>query len=169
VLIHRPGRGGRGRGGGRGGSAAASRATPASETVQAPVKVGRGRGGHRVKKSGNPRIQALYYRKQDLRYHYKAIAQLQKGALDILATKSLDMLQDDPIIYKTFPEYDETMRELDAQYQKVQDRLDARMKLEKDYLERRFAAENEFAIQKHHVSPSLEPYLYLFNRFSRTK
>ena len=147
----------------------ASRATPTVEVAQATVKGSRGRGGHRVKRSGNPRIQVLYYRKQALRYHYKHVAQLQKGALDILAKKSLKMLQDDPNLYKTLPAYDQTMRELDAQYQKVQDRLDARERMEREYIERKFAAENGFAFQKHHVSPSLYPHFDSSNRFARTK
>jgi hypothetical protein len=142
------GRGGRG---GRGGSGFAARGTPALEFVQAFVKVNRGKGGHRVKKSDNARIQALYHRKHALRHQFKQVAQFQRDALDTLAEKALDLMTD-PNYHKTLPEYQETTKALAARYQRVVDNLETDLKIKQEYLRKQLAMNEDYTRQFYDVS-----------------
>lgn len=146
------GRGGRGRGrGGRGGSGIGSRGTPVAESPVAP-KAMRGRGGHRVKKSDNARIQALYHRRAALKHQYKQVASFQKIALLVLAEKSLDTIKGDAHYHETLPEYTETTQALNDAYQKRIDKLNSEYTLRKDYLQRQLNQNQEYAVMQFMVS-----------------
>jgi hypothetical protein len=146
--------GGRGRGAGRGGSGFAARGTPAQEFVPAFVKGARGKGGHRVKKSENARIQAFYHRRLDLRHAYKQVALKQRAALEILAEKSLDSLSD-PNYHKTLPEFDEVTTALKTRYEKVVDRLDAQLKVQQEFLRSQLVMKEEYENKKYQVCSPL--------------
>ncbi|CAG8981777.1 hypothetical protein HYALB_00004719 [Hymenoscyphus albidus] len=138
------GRGGRGRGrGGHGGSGIGSRGTPVVESPVAP-KALRGRGGHRVKKSDNARIQALYHRRAALKHQYKQVASWQKSALLVIADKSLDRLKADSHYHESLPEFDEVTQGLKEAYQKRVDKLNAEFFMRKDYLDRQLVQNQEY-------------------------
>lgn len=120
---------GRGRGGrgGRGGAANSARGTPSRDLLQPPVRGGRGRGGGRVKKSDNARIQALYHRKKDLKGQFKQVAAIQKEALSELALKSLESAEDLEY-FRALPEFREVTSGLLERYRKVTTQNQARMK-----------------------------------------
>ncbi|TVY56912.1 hypothetical protein LSUE1_G009655, partial [Lachnellula suecica] len=140
-------RGGRGRGrgrwggwgsrggrGGRGNSNLPSRSTPAAESSPSAPKVSRGRGGHRVKKSDNARIQALYHRRAALKHQYKQVAYFQKVALVSMAEKSLEAAKANPNYHKTFDEFDKTTQALNDLYKKRREQLNEAYELKKAYL-----------------------------------
>lgn len=105
---------GRSRGGGRmarNGNAVLRSASDLNAMV-AGGKPSRGRGGHRVKKSSNARIQSLYHRKQLLKTQYKQVALLQRAALDAIAEKSLQEMSDNPKYHETLPEFQVLMEKL---------------------------------------------------------
>ncbi|RDL39316.1 uncharacterized protein BP5553_03656 [Venustampulla echinocandica] len=141
---------GRGRGrwgwnrGGRGGSGLGARGTPVAEIPPSINKSLRGRGGHRVKKSDNARIQALYHRRAALKHQYKQVAQIQKVALLALAEKSLDAAKSDPTYYKTLPEFEETTRALAEIYEKRADQLFQEFQTRKAYLYSRLEKDEEY-------------------------
>jgi hypothetical protein len=142
----------RGRGASRGGSAAGSRSTPAAESSpSAPKSLGRGRGGHRVKKSDNARIQALYHRRAALKHQYKQVAYFQKAALISIAEKSLDAAKTDPNYHKTFDEYNKTTQALDAVYKKRYQQLIEEYELKKDYLYDLEAKNEEYEKSRYEV------------------
>lgn len=146
------GRGGRGRGrGGRGGSGLGSRGTPVAESPVAP-KALRGRGGHRVKKSDNARIQALYHRRAALKHQYKQVASFQKTALLVLAEKSLETIKADFHYHETLPECTETTQALDDAYQKRIDKLNSDFRLKQAYLQRQLAQNQEYVAMQFMVS-----------------
>jgi hypothetical protein len=122
---------GRGRGGrgGRGGAVNSARGTPSRDLLQPPVRGGRGRGGGRVKKSDNARIQSLYHRKRDLKGQFKQVAALQKEALAELSLKSLQSLEDFAL-FQSLPEFKETTDALTQRFKKATALLDARQRLE---------------------------------------
>lgn len=122
---------GRGRGGrgGRGGAANSARGTPSRDLLQPPVRGGRGRGGGRVKKSDNARIQALYHRKKDLKGQFKQVAAIQKDGLSELALKSLHSIADFAYL-RSLPEFDEVTDSLVDRYKKITACHDARMRIE---------------------------------------
>jgi hypothetical protein len=77
---------------------------------------GRGRG----KISANNLVQGAYDRQSDLKKSYRDVARALKLGLDALATQSYEMVVTQPKYYKEVPEYDQTMRELDAKRNAVQ-------------------------------------------------
>lgn len=153
----KPRGGGRGRGAGRGNSGFAPRATPAAVEFVA-FKGSRGKGGHRVKKSENARIQALYHRKHALKHQFKQVAIMQRDALDTLAEKALHLAAD-PNYHKTLPEYTEVTNELNARYSRVVDRLNADLKIRQDYLRRQREMNEDYDRQLFEVSFDIDPLL----------
>lgn len=133
---------GRGRGRGRGGRPAA-RGRPSrggfAKAVPAPefhtVKGMRGKAG-RVKRSEDPRIQALHYRKHALRQQFKAVANLQREALAAVSEKSLEYMAKQTDYHKTLPEYKETQDALKKKFDDYNARLDAEYKMHAEYLEK---------------------------------
>ena len=120
---------GRGRGGrgGRGGAANSARGTPSRDLLLPHVRGGRGRGGGRVKKSDNARIQALYHRKKDLKGQFKQVAAIQKDALSELALKSLESAEDLEYL-RSLPEFEEVTNGLLERHKNVTAQNEARMK-----------------------------------------
>ena len=116
------------------------------------MKGARGRGGHRIKKSNNARIQALYYRKHALKQHYKAVAILQREALAVLADKSLKSLADDPNFHTTIPEFDETNKALEERYEQAIDKLETERRVKADYAQKQFEMNQEYANKQYEVS-----------------
>ncbi|KAM0317354.1 hypothetical protein ACHAO8_002452 [Botrytis cinerea] len=118
---------GRGRGRIRGGGRVGRNGTakiPVARAGGAEILAGaaggkatRGRGGHRVKKSSNARIQSLYHRKQLLKTQYKQVALLQRVALDVISDKSLQAMSEDPKYHETLPEYQMVMDQLAERYE----------------------------------------------------
>lgn len=147
---------GRGRGGrgGRGGAANSARGTPSRDLLQPPFRGGRGRGGGRVKKSDNARIQALYHRKKDLKGQFKQVAAVQKEGLTELAQKSLESLED-PKYHEILPEYVETTKALNERYRRVIDVYEARMKIEVAFALRQLEAKVNYKQREFKVSPSV--------------
>lgn len=149
---------GRGRGrwggnrGGRGGSGVGARGTPVAESLPPINRPFRGRGGHRVKKSDNARIQALYHRRAALKHQYKHVAQVQKYALLSLAEKSLEAMKSDPTYHKTLPEYEMTIGDLDALYKKRLDQLHQENETRREGLLRRRGMDIEYEHMKCNVS-----------------
>ncbi|PVH73532.1 hypothetical protein DL98DRAFT_594962 [Cadophora sp. DSE1049] len=130
------GRGGRGfRGGSRGRGSRGGRvktgvgARGAKPAVASTRGRGRGRGGRR-KKPENPRIDAYHKRKLDLKAQYKLLSSLQRQALSVLADKSLEMMQNDPLYHETLPEFEMVSKELEALYNK--NRAQAEILLERE-------------------------------------
>jgi hypothetical protein len=158
---HGRGRGrGRGRGGrgARGGSGLTSRGTPAVEFVPSIVKGGRGRGGHRVKKSDNARIQALYHRKHALKLQYRQVALLQRDALKELSQKSLKRLNEDPNYHTSLPEFFEATKAIDEKYAEVMQKIEAERLIKEDYLKRKLERSARITCEQHLVSvPSPMP------------
>jgi hypothetical protein len=106
------GKGGR-RGGGRGrgkGAALTRQNSGAPETARKPG----GRGGRGKKTSANHMVQVSYDRQAHLKQNFKEVAKMVRWGLDVLAEKSLEMVQDDPTYYREVPEYEKTMNDLDA-------------------------------------------------------
>lgn len=130
------GRGRGGRGGGRGGRNAAGAVVGdgGEDTPGAVLKPTRGKGGHRVKRSDNARVQSLYLRKHNIKTQYRHILQYQKKALDLIAEKSLDMMLEDPKAHERLPEYFQTKNGLDLIYRKKLESFDKDAKIRKDYL-----------------------------------
>jgi hypothetical protein len=122
---------GRGRGGrgSRGGAANSARGTPARDLNQSLARGGRGRGGGRVKRSDNARIQALYHRKKDLKLQFRQVAAVQREALTELSQRSLESL-DDPGYLESLPEFKEVTEAVEERYKKVTGLQDAQMKHE---------------------------------------
>jgi hypothetical protein len=116
------------------------------------VKGGRGKGGHRVKKSDNARIQALYHRKHALKLHFKQVASLQRDALEELSLKTLKSLRDDLTYHTHLPEYKETTLALDERYAKVKNRLNAEFHVKEEYLRKMLAMNEDYANRQHEVS-----------------
>lgn len=130
------GRGGRGfRGGSRGRGSRGGRvktgvgARGAKPAVASTRGRGRGRGGRR-KKPENPRIDAYHKRKLDLKAQFKLLSSLQRHALSVLADKSLEMLQNDPLYHETLPEFERVSKELEELYN--QNRAQAEILLERE-------------------------------------
>ena len=122
---------GRGRGGrgGRGGAANSARGTPSRDLLQPPVRGGRGRGGGRVKKSDNARIQSLYHRKKDLKGQFKQVAAIQRDALSEVSSKSLELIEDIDYL-RSIPEFEAVTDELIERHKKVMARHEAEAKIE---------------------------------------
>jgi hypothetical protein len=112
-------RGGRG---GRGGNAATFSRANSAVPMQAKKPAGRGGrwGRGRGKISANNLVQGAYDRQSDLKKSYRDVARALKLGLDALATQSYEMVVTQPKYYKEVPEYDQTMRELDAKRNAVQ-------------------------------------------------
>lgn len=129
---------GRGRGGrgSRGGATNSARGTPARDLNQSFTRGGRGRGGGRVKRSDNARIQALYHRKKDLKMQFRQVAAVQREALTELSQRSLESL-DDPGYLESLPEFKEVTEAVEARYKKVIGLQEARMKHEAAFSQRR--------------------------------
>jgi hypothetical protein len=145
---------GRGRGGrgGRGGAVNSARGTPSRDLLQPPVRGGRGRGGGRVKKSDNARIQALYHRKKDLKGQFKQVAAIQKDALSELALKSLDSIEDLEYL-RSLPEFKEVTNALIERHKKVTARHESRMKTEVASTHRQLKDKVIFRNREFKVSP----------------
>ncbi|RFU33234.1 hypothetical protein B7463_g3106, partial [Scytalidium lignicola] len=150
------GRGRGGRGGGRGGRATAAAATGdgPDDVVGAVLKPTRGKGGHRVKRSDNARIQSLYLRKHNIKTQYRHVLQYQKKALDLIAEKSLDMMLDDPKFHERLPEYFETKNNLDLIYKKKIEQFDRDAKIHRDYLSKLRSIKD--AIMKRQFTDTIE-------------
>ncbi|APA10435.1 predicted protein [Sclerotinia sclerotiorum 1980 UF-70] len=99
-------------------------------------KSSRGRGGHRVKKSSNARIQSLYHRKQLLKTQYKQVALLQRVALDVISDKSLQAMSEDPKYHETLPEYQIVTDQLAAKYAERVALLEAHRMVQLEYAEK---------------------------------
>ncbi|KAL5326506.1 hypothetical protein ACEPPN_004192 [Leptodophora sp. 'Broadleaf-Isolate-01'] len=124
------GRGGRGfRGGSRGRGSRGGRvkagvgARGAKPVVASTRGRGRGRGGRR-KKPENPRIDSFHKRKLELKAQFKALAALQRNALSVLADKSIEMAQNDPLYHETLPEFETVSKRLEEEFNKNQAQLD---------------------------------------------
>ena len=115
------------------------------------VKGGRGKGGHRVKKSDNARIQALYHRKHALKLHFKQVASLQRDALEDLSLKTLKFLQEDPDYHAHLPEYKETTRALDERYAKVKNRLSSEFQVKEEYFRKMLKMNEDYTNRQHEV------------------
>lgn len=138
------------RGAGRGAlPSRLSRASSPSGTVINATT--RGKGG-RVKKSTNPRIQALYIRRSYLRHHYKTVASYQKQALEVLANKSLVILKMDPRKHEQLPEFDATIGRLGEIFQKITDRHDHLIRYQKKLVEERRRQDRYLAARMKEVS-----------------
>jgi hypothetical protein len=157
------GRGGRGRGrgrgrGGRGGGRGGRNAAPAAvgegpeDAAGTAPKSTRGKGGHRVKKSDNARVQSMYLRKHNVKAQYKHVLQYQKKALDVIAEKSLDMVLEDPKAHEKIPEYFQTKAELDLIYRKRIELLDKEAKMRTEYLAKIRAIKEEITRKQFAVS-----------------
>ncbi|KAF7879357.1 hypothetical protein EAF04_000553 [Stromatinia cepivora] len=101
-----------------------------TNTGVAGGKSSRGRGGHRVKKSSNARIQSLYHRKQLLKTQYKQVALLQRVALDVISDKSLQAMSEDPKYHETLPEFQIVRDQLAAKYAERVALLEAQRKVQ---------------------------------------
>lgn len=146
TTVKRGGTRGRGRGGrGRAGRLMTSREAPEESEVMAPVS-GRGRGGYRVKKSENPRIQSMYHRRAALRHHYKAIANLQRAALEALAEKSLETLKSDPEAHARLPAFDKVGRGLGECFDTLVNTTEAKLRIHREFLEKK--RENDFQYEE---------------------
>ncbi|KAM3065674.1 hypothetical protein ACMFMG_011381 [Clarireedia jacksonii] len=104
----------------------------------------RGRGGHRVKKSSNARIQSLYHRKQLLRTQYKQVALLQRAALESLAEKSLLAVQEDPKFHEGLPEFGIVVEALAKRFKERKGLLERQYEVQKRYLERQRVLNEEY-------------------------
>ncbi|TVY30085.1 hypothetical protein LHYA1_G002523 [Lachnellula hyalina] len=124
----------RGARGGRGGSGAGPRSTPATESSPSAPKALRGRGGHRVKKSDNARIQALYHRRAALKHQFKQVAFYQKAALISIAEKALEAAKFDPNYHKNFEEFNTTTEALNDVYKNRRKQLMEEYELKEAYL-----------------------------------
>jgi hypothetical protein len=109
-----------------------------------PGKPSRGRGGHRVKKSSNARIQSLYHRKQLLRTQYKQVALLQRAALESLSEKSLLAMTEDPKYHETLPEFKIVTEALAARFAERIMLLKAQNDMQKKYLEQQRLLNEEY-------------------------
>lgn len=138
--------------GGRGNSSAASRSTPAAESSPSAPKGLRGRGGHRVKKSDNARIQALYHRRAALKHQYKQVAYFQKAALISMAEKSLETAKEDPNYHKTFEEYGKTTQALSDIYMRRFNQLFEEYEMKKNYLIDLNEKDQEYERSRYQVS-----------------
>ena len=146
---------GRGRGRGRGGRGRGGRVPNGDrqEPSEVPVTVmGRGRGGYRVKKSGDPRIQALYHRRAALRNQYKAVANFQRAALEAYAEKSAAILLKDPVAHMKLPAYDTTTAKLGSVFEELSRITTARYKYMSEFLVRRKEQDEEYERRLHYVS-----------------
>ncbi|KAH8815597.1 hypothetical protein F5884DRAFT_667930 [Xylogone sp. PMI_703] len=141
------GRGRGGRGGGRGGrnTTVTGVGDGTDDIGSAVLKPTRGKGGHRVKRSDNARIQSLYLRKHNIKTQYRHVLQYQKKALDLIAEKSLDMMLDDPKAHEHLPEYFETKNNLDLVYKNKIALFDRQAKMHRDYLARIHSIKDEIA------------------------
>lgn len=150
---------GRGRGGrgGRGGAANSARGTPSRDLLQPPVRGGRGRGGGRVKKSDNARIQSLYHRKRDLKGQFKQVAALQKEALSELSLKSLQSLEDFAYL-KSLPEFEETTNALAKRLRKATVLHEGRKKLEAALINQQLKDAIIYRNREFKVSPLVHVY-----------
>lgn len=111
--------------------------------MMVPGKTSRGRGGHRVKKSSNARIQSLYHRKQLLKTQYKQVALLQRVALDVISDKSLQAMSEDPKYHETLPEFLIVREQLAARYAERIAVLEAQRAVQLEYAEKqRLLGEN---------------------------
>lgn len=150
-------RGGRGRGRGRrggrgrGGAALGGRGGPSVIFVPG---IGRGKGGYRVKKSDNARIQSLYHRRQILKQQFRQIGAFQRTALEALADKSTELLKTGLEAHEKQPEFETVIQGLDQKYQERLDQLDRLCEQEKEYLERQRAMKDDYALQQFRVSHS---------------
>ncbi|TVY50349.1 hypothetical protein LCER1_G007655 [Lachnellula cervina] len=124
----------RGARGGRGGSGVGPRSTPATESSPSAPKGLRGRGGHRVKKSDNARIQALYHRRAALKHQFKQVAFYQKAALVSIAEKALEAAKFDANYHKNFEEYNTTTEALNDIYKNRRKQLNGEFDLKEAYL-----------------------------------
>ena len=152
----RGGRGGRGRGrggprGGRGGwkrGGGTGTGPRGANFVEAP----RGRGKHgRVKTSSDARIQALYNRKYALKQQYKMVAGFQREALEALGDKALELMED-PIYYKSHPEYEIVTQAITNRHEEVNRIIDAKLKMETDQAERDYSQNSDYINQLYEVS-----------------
>lgn len=133
---------GRGKGGrGRGGKLASTRDLDESEVI---IAGGRGRGGFRVKKSENPRIQSLYHRRAALRHQFKIIANLQRAALEAYADKILVELKSDPEAHMHVPEFKKVSSGLGEVFDDLLKRTEARHKIHREYLAQRKERDEEY-------------------------
>lgn len=134
---------GRGKGGrGRGGKAVSTRDAP--EESEVIITVGRGRGGFRVKKSENPRIQSLYHRRAALRHQFKAIANLQRACLEALAEKSVQVLKEDPEAHTRVPQFSEVTSGLGEVFDDLMKKTEAKLRIHRAYLAQRKERNEEY-------------------------
>jgi hypothetical protein len=118
------------------------------------VRGGRGRGGGRVKKSDNARIQALYHRKKDLKGQFKQVAAIQKDALSELALKSLESAEDLEYL-RSLPEHEEVTNALLERHKKITTQHEARMKIEVASANRQLKNKFIYINREFKVSPSV--------------
>lgn len=146
---------GRGRGGrgGRGGASNSARGTPSRDLLQPSIRGGRGRGGGRVKKSDNARIQALYHRKKDLKSQFKQIAAIQKEGLTELANKSLESIEDLEYL-KSLPEFEEVAHALVEQHKKVTSQLEAQLQTDVAFARNQLSDKIFYRKREYRVSSS---------------
>jgi len=142
----------RGARGGRGGSGAGPRSTPATESSPSAPKALRGRGGHRVKKSDNARIQALYHRRAALKHQFKQVAFYQKAALISIAEKALEAAKFDPNYHKNFEEFNTTTHALNDVYKNRRKQLMEEYELKEAYLIGLRDKNKEYAGSQYEVS-----------------
>jgi len=153
-TTRRGGYRGRGKGGrGRGGRLASAR-DPLEESEVILVG-GKGRGGFRVKKSENPRIQSLYHRRAALRHQFKIIANLQRAALEAYADKILVELKADPEAHTHVPEFKKVTGGLGEVFDDLLEKTEARHKIYREYLARRKERDEEYIHIAKQVSLSL--------------
>ena len=143
---------GRGRGGFRGRANGAGRGNFAKHSFTAestpavskltPIGFGRGRGrGGRVKKSNIPRLQALYERRNALKYHYKAVATLQRDALVKISDFSLKELEEDPRYQEKLPEFKQVYSKLAETYRENTGGIKNRHRYQVDFIKRKLQNE----------------------------
>ncbi|KAI9645970.1 hypothetical protein NHQ30_005407 [Ciborinia camelliae] len=129
-------------------------------------KTFRGRGGHRVKKSSNARIQSLYHRKQLLKTQYKQVALLQRAALDVISDKSLQEMSDNPKYHETLPEFQIVSEQLAARYAERVALLEAQRAVQLQYVEKQRVLGEEYTkgVYETHVELIKEKYDLMIKR-----
>ncbi|QSZ30641.1 hypothetical protein DSL72_000199 [Monilinia vaccinii-corymbosi] len=132
----------------------------------AGAKTSRGRGGHRVKKSSNARIQSLYHRKQLLKTQYKQVALLQRVALDAISDKSLQEMIENPKYHETLPEFQVVSEQLAARHAERVALLEAQRALQLQYVEKQRVLGEEYTrgVYETRVELIQEKYDLIFKR-----
>ncbi|KAL2074907.1 hypothetical protein VTL71DRAFT_8687 [Oculimacula yallundae] len=151
------GRGGRGfRGGsrGRGGRGGRGKASVGARGAKSAVPSTRGRGRGRAgrrKKAGDHRIDMVHKRKLELKAHFKVLAAMQRNALSVLADKSLESLQNDPLYHESLHEFEVVTEKLKEIYDENQARVDARVEEDMALANRKREYEEHMAEQQYRM------------------